>query len=98
MRIADSYLNKNHEWGEELTISYSSRLNYISETKKFLDEINLINTQRLLTEKVFCRKLKNKCYASSSNEIYYTDTNHLAVEGNMLLIDYIFSNILENNN
>ena len=98
IRVADSYLNKNHEWGEEITISYSSWLNYISETKYFLDDINLINTQRLSPEEVFCNSEVDKCYASSSSEIYYSDTNHLTVEGNMLLIDYIFSNILENNN
>ena len=98
VRIADSYLNRNYEWGEEITIKYSSWLNYISETKNFLDNINLINTQRLSPEEVFCNKVSDKCYASSSSEIYYTDTNHLTVEGNMLLIDYIFSNILVNNN
>ena len=42
---------------------------------------------------VFCKIDINKCFASEGFQIYYTDDNHLTIEGSALLIEYIFSEI-----
>ena len=93
LKIAESYLYKRVEWGEDITIPYSSWIDYIKPTKDFLNRINLNNTLIISPEDIFCYKELNKCYATKGYEMYYSDDNHLTVEGNKLLIELVVSEL-----
>ena len=90
VNIAESYLYKKYKWGEEITLDMSEWTDYISQTKEFLKEVSNENTDLINTEEIFCNDTQNKCYASRNSEIYYTDNNHLSLEGSRLVIDKIF--------
>tara|TARA_B100002019_G_C21274805_1_gene604744 strand:+ start:8140 stop:10050 length:1911 start_codon:yes stop_codon:yes gene_type:complete len=90
VNIAESYLYKKYKWGEEITLDMSEWTDYISQTKEFLKEVSNENTDLINTEEIFCNGTQNKCYASKNSEIYYTDSNHLSLEGSRLVIDKIF--------
>ena len=87
--IAESYLYKDYVWGDEITLNKSEWDEYIKETKEYLISFSNENTIFLNSEEVFCNTKINKCFASKDNEIYYTDNNHLSIEGSQLLIDEI---------
>jgi peptidoglycan/LPS O-acetylase OafA/YrhL len=95
--IARSYLNKIENWGNPIQINYSDWMSYVSSTKSFIKSIqggNIINVE---TEDFFCNIFKEgKCNASTENELFYTDTNHLTFEGVIFLTDYLES-IISNN-
>ena len=85
--IAESYLYKDYVWGEEITLNKSEWDKYIIKTKDFLISISNEDTIFLNSEEVFCNSSNNKCFASKDNRIFYSDSNHLTVEGSQLLID-----------
>ena len=85
-KIAESYLYKKQPWGVDITISYSSWQEYIEFTDNFFSKIKANNIINFYPEELFCDKLLDSCFASKNNELYYTDDNHLTVEGNELLI------------
>lgn len=93
IKIAESYLYKRINWGEEISIPYTAWASYINPTKEFLNNINSEKVLRVNSENVFCNIDINKCFASEGFQIYYTDDNHLTIEGSVLLIEYIFSEL-----
>ena len=93
IKIAESYLYKRISWGEEISIPYSTWISYIGPTKEFLNTINPEKVLRINPEKIFCSIDINKCFASKGYQVYYTDDNHLTIEGSRLLIEYVFSEI-----
>ena len=87
--IAESYLYKKYVWGDEITLDKSKWDDYIKKTKEYLISSSKENTFFLNSEEVFCNTSLNKCFASKDNEIFYTDNNHLSIEGSELLIEEI---------
>lgn len=95
--IAKSYLYKQVDWGDPITLPYTEWTEYIKETKDFLDKLEPNNIVRINSEKYFCNKIENGlCFASSSTEIFYTDDNHLSFEGISFLTKELEKNILFN--
>ena len=87
--IAESYLYKKYVWGDEITLDKSKWDDYIKKTKEYLISSSKENTFFLNSEEVFCNTSLNKCFASKDNQIFYTDNNHLSIEGSELLIEEI---------
>ena len=74
---------------------YSDWLEYVKETKEFLDQLEGNNIVRVNSEKYFCNETESGlCYASSDSEIFYTDNNHLTFEGVIFLTKELEKNIL----
>ena len=93
--IAKSYLYKQVTWGEAITMPYSDWLEYVKETKEFLDQLEGNNIVRINSEKYFCDETESGlCYASSDTKIFYTDNNHLTFEGVIFLTKELEKNIL----
>jgi len=92
--VAESYLNKNYRWGENITLQRSAWLEYIQPTTDFLDKA--INDEAIFidTENTFCDEILDKCFASKNNKLYYTDDSHLTIEGSKLLIEEVI-NVLD---
>ena len=91
--IAESYLYKNSSWGEPITQDLKTWELKYSETGVYSS--NEIRKQRniklLSTIQIFCETKVSKCFASSEEKLYYSDTNHLTLDGAKL----ISKNILE---
>ena len=89
--VAESYLNKNYRWGENITLQRSAWLEYIQPTTDFLDKV--INDEAIFidTENTFCDEILDKCFASKNRKLYYTDDSHLTSEGSKLLLEEIIN-------
>lgn len=89
--VAESYLNKNYRWGENITLQRSAWLEYIQPTTDFLDKV--INDEAIFidTENTFCDEILDKCFASKNRKLYYTDDSHLTIEGSKLLLEEIIN-------
>ena len=77
--IANSYLYKKTKWGEAITQDIKTRDQQLLLTNSFIETIGVKNLSYISTTPLFCDK--NYCYASSVDQIYYSDTNHLTLEG-----------------
>ncbi len=100
--IAKSYLYKQNKWGEPIKLDYNLWNEYIEETELFFDSINGDNIVRIYSDEFFCNKFEQGyCYASTTNDIFYTDDNHLSFEGiyplTQTLEKMILSSTIKNN-
>lgn len=93
VKVAESYIYKKYTWGEDITISYTDWFNSMGDTYKFLEDITSQKIIRISPNKSFCNIELDKCYATKNKEIYYTDKNHLTIEGNRILIEHVFSRL-----
>jgi peptidoglycan/LPS O-acetylase OafA/YrhL len=92
--IADSYLYKKNTWGEPITLSKNNWIERMTTNNNFFSTLSLNDTKFIPTIPIFCDFEKNeKCYASTKNELYYSDSNHLTLEG-ANLITYQVNNYL----
>ena len=83
--IADSYLYKKETWGKPITLDLNKWKDSLQDTTLFLNSLNLNNKTIISTIPIFCKIEINKCFASSNNQIYYSDTNHLTLDGANLI-------------
>jgi hypothetical protein len=89
-------LYKKNTWGEPITLSKKNWIERITNNDNFFSNLNLKNTKFLPTIPIFCDlEKKDKCYASSKSKLYYSDSNHLTLDGANLITyqvnDYILS-------
>ena len=82
INVSNAYLYKQVEWGTPITIDRIDWENYIYKTNNFLKRITSSKTEFISTIDIFC---DTKCYASTNNELYYSDSNHLTLKGAQLL-------------
>jgi peptidoglycan/LPS O-acetylase OafA/YrhL len=80
--IAESYLYKNNVWGVPITLELFDWEKKYERTSIFLDNLNKKNMSLVPTIPLFCEtKQERKCYASTENDLYYSDSNHLTLKG-----------------
>ena len=85
--ITSSYFYGQHEWGDSIYSNYKEWKNINKKSVEFLDSIQLSNIERVYPENIFCDSyIKDQCVAAINNELFYTDDNHLTLEGNNLVI------------
>jgi len=86
--IAESYLNRQNSWGEIVYTDYLEWNKISKYSYLFLDSIKEENIFRIYTEDLFCNTTIDKgCIAATEKELYYTDDNHLTIEGNYLIVN-----------
>ena len=84
--IAESYFNRQNYWGDIVVSDYNSWKEDALISKTFLDSLEGKNIERVYPEEIFCDTLvPDKCIASTKDELFYTDDNHLTIEGNYLV-------------
>ena len=93
INVAESYLNRVYEWGENITLQRGAWLEYIQPTKNFLDETFNDGAIFINTENIFCDEILDKCFASKNRKLYYTDGSHLTIEGSKLLIEELVNTL-----
>lgn len=84
--IADAYLNKKIEWGEPVTLELAQWEEEIKSFNNFIETLEIQNKEILYTIPIFCDQSGDKvCYASKNKTLYYSDGNHLTLEGANLI-------------
>ena len=91
--IADAYLYKRVAWGEIIYQDKNEWNNKIKDTNKFLKDMTFENYKVINTQNLFCNL--NYCFASSENLLYYSDSNHLTLDGANLITNQIELEILK---
>ena len=84
--VPELYFYKKFKWGE--TISYPSSVWYerVEKSNALLDGIYSKNLLRAYPEKIFCDSyLKGACVGAVGEEIFYSDDDHLSIDGSRLL-------------
>ncbi len=88
--ISESYLYKNNVWGNPITLELSDWKNKYNNTHVFLNNLNTKNMSLVSTIPLFCdTKQEMKCYASTENDLYYSDSNHLTLKGAHIITNAI---------
>ena len=86
LNIAESYFNRQNYWWDIVVSDNNSWKEDALISKTFLDSLEGKNIERVYPEEIFCDTLvPDKCIASTKDELFYTDDNHLTIEGNYLV-------------
>ena len=93
--VAASYLHKRNSWGEPVTLNLDNWLAKTQDIDKFLKDLSSDNIDLLSTVNLFCEN--NKCFASTKDKLFYTDSNHLTLDGANIITKFLEEKInLEN--
>lgn len=92
--VPELYFYNKFEWGE--TISYPSVVwqERVLPSNKLLDSVFSENIYRVYPDKIFCENLvQGECVGALGEKIFYSDDDHLSIEGARLVTEIIFNNI-----
>ena len=89
--VAESYFFRKNIWGNVVSSDYKRWREESLNSYQFLDNLNLPNSHKIITESLFCYEEDNTCIAATKDTIYYADTNHLTIEGNELIIEKLIN-------
>jgi peptidoglycan/LPS O-acetylase OafA/YrhL len=85
--VTSTYFYGQYDWGEAIYSNHSEWKDINRKSTKFLDNIKLANIERTYPEEIFCDSyIKDQCVAAINDDLFYTDDNHLTLEGNNLII------------
>tara|TARA_Y100000389_G_C17463970_1_gene523971 strand:+ start:2639 stop:4612 length:1974 start_codon:yes stop_codon:yes gene_type:complete len=94
--VAESYLYKIQTWGDPITLELSDWEKEYKNTSLFLNSINSEKIQLVSTISLFCNNTNERvCYASDGKVLYYSDSNHLTLNGAHLITNQIERKINE---
>jgi len=85
--VSQSYLYKKETWGEPITLDLREWELRIKETDDFLKNLSNDKITIIPTVDIFCDEINYYCYASSIDTLYYSDSNHLTLEGANLVTE-----------
>ena len=84
--IADAYLYKKFQWGEPITLELAGWEKQIDNFNTFIEDPDFKNIEILYTTPIFCDEdVEEVCYAAKGRNLYYSDRNHLTLEGANLI-------------
>tara|TARA_B100000686_G_C16781864_1_gene972493 strand:- start:1143 stop:3077 length:1935 start_codon:yes stop_codon:yes gene_type:complete len=92
--VPELYFYKKFEWGE--TVAYPSSIWYerVKKSNILLDNADGSTLLRVFPEKIFCDSYLNKyCVGAIEDKIFYSDDDHLSLEGSRLLAVEILKKI-----
>ena len=95
--IPELYFYNKVEWGE--TVSYPSSIWYerTQKSNNLLNSIKSENILRIYPDEIFCDSfVKDECVGAINEMIFYSDDDHLSIDGSRFLAKKIFE-VLENN-
>ena len=92
--IAASYIDRQNIWGNIVTSDYEVWKELSIDSYLFLDSISAKNISRINTENLFCNTIvEGGCIAATKDSLYYSDDNHLTIDGNQLILTEIIEKI-----
>ena len=97
--VPELYFYNKYEWGE--TVSYPSVVwqERVLPSNNLLDSIFSENIFRIYPDRIFCESLvRGECVGAIGEKIFYSDDDHLSIEGARLVTEIIFNNIQILNN
>jgi peptidoglycan/LPS O-acetylase OafA/YrhL len=90
--IAEMYIRGITDWNDVISQDYDTWTTKAKMSYDTLDSISGQNINRLLAEEIFCNTfVEDKCIAAFEENLFYTDDNHLSIEGTSLLAERILS-------
>lgn len=97
--VPELYFYNKFEWGE--TVSYPSVVwqERVLPSNNLLDSVFSENIFRIYPDRIFCENLiQGECVGALGEKIFYSDDDHLSIEGARLVTEIIFNNIQILNN
>ena len=92
--VSDIYINNALDWNEDLGYSHEIWKDRVESSNVLLDKIEHKNLFRVFPEDIFCDTfIPKKCTAKYKNSIFYYDSIHLSIEGEILLSNAILLEI-----
>ncbi len=92
--VPDQFFYKKVEWGETISYPYSIWEERALESNNFLDTLKFENIIRIYPEELFCNSFViNECVGAYKDSIFYSDDDHLSLEGAQLLAEIIIENM-----
>ena len=80
--VADAYLYKKFKWGESITLNLDDWNKQIENFDTFIEDPDFKSIEILKTTPIFCEEdIQKICFASKGKNLYYSDSNHLTLEG-----------------
>ena len=89
--VADSYLYKRYPWGEPISLNLEGWLAKTYDSDKFLKNLSGNNIELISSVNLFCRDYK--CFASSRDKLFYSDSNHLTLDGAKIITKFLVKKI-----
>lgn len=92
--VPELYFYKKFKWGE--TISYPSKIwtDRVQESNFLLDRVVSKNIIRVYPDQIFCDSfIKEQCVGAIGSNIFYSDDDHLSLEGSRLLAKLIMKEL-----
>lgn len=84
--VADAYLYKKFKWGESITLNLEDWTKNIENFDSFIEDPVFKSIEIIKTTPIFCDEdIQKICYASKGKNLYYSDSNHLTLEGANLI-------------
>lgn len=88
--VAEQYVSGNIKWPEIVSLDLDSFDKQYQDSYAFLDNFESNKIIRIYPEEIFCDSfLNSKCVASFDGILYYSDSNHLTLNGSDLLAENI---------
>lgn len=88
--VSETYIRGISNWNDVISQDYETWTSKAKKSYDTLDSINGENIDRLLAEEIFCNTFaEDKCIAAFGENLFYTDDNHLSIEGTSLLAERI---------
>ena len=95
--VPDLYLRGIKNWGDTISLNYGEWLEKTEKSRLFLDSIKNENIIRIYPDEIFCNSfIMDECVAAINNSLFYTDNNHLSIEGTHLLSEKIIELLNKN--
>ena len=95
--VPNLFIENNIYYKSTISYDYILWKNRVKLSNSLLDEIKHKNIYRVYPELLFCNSfIKDKCVGAFEGKIFYSDDNHLSIEGAELLgeiiLDYLDNN------
>lgn len=94
---AKRLIDQGKSWHNQLNIPYDDFLDRSERATQQLDRAKSLQTNLIEPAELFCNaQITNWCVASSENTLYYGDNDHLNINGNKLLANFIARELAKN--
>lgn len=92
--VPELYFYNKFEWGETVSYPFAVWQERVLPSNNLLDSVFSDNIFRIYPDRIFCENIvKGECVGAIGEKIFYSDDDHLSIEGARLVAEIIFNNI-----
>jgi peptidoglycan/LPS O-acetylase OafA/YrhL len=98
INLIDSYLNGDIDFGDSIYVTKEWWYSNTISTYEFFESIDNNNIFKIDSLNIFCDSIVDSlCIGAYEDNIFYTDNNHLTLEGARLIFDILIDEINQQN-